>query len=240
MRILLNDKEVIVPSSLSEFTIGQRIAFHNEHGRLLDEMLKSIISMEDGPEKELEITQFNFEKMFRTFAFFAGTTAEAIKASKFIDDVANIYYSSLAVLFEEEETMEPQREFVFKGEQWELAPPELSNSSKMKFGEFIDAKQLIKDMVGLGMGKWEYMLPICVIYLRKKGEAYKEEFLFEGSERLKLMEELPMDIAMQVGFFLSSIINFSTNTLRSSGNQESKAAADIQRNILSSMAGSTF
>ena len=224
MRILINDKEVVFPSSLSEYTLGQRIAFQQEHGELLDKMLESILAMEDEVEKELEMMNFHLEKMFRTFAFFAGCTVEAVKEDKFIDDVSNIYHSCLQVLFEEEKNMDLQQSFAWKDEEWVIAAPELKHGDRMKFGEFIDAKQTIKNMADLGRDKWEAMLPLCAIYLRKKDEPYKQEFLYEGSDRMEEMKKLPMNIAMQVGFFLNSIQNFYLNTLQSFGSPERKEA----------------
>lgn len=227
MRIIINDKEVVFPSSLSEYTLGQRIAFEQEHGELLGKMLDSILAMPDDEKKELELVNFQLEKMFRTFAFFAGCTLEAVQDAKFVDDVATIYYSCLAVLFEEESNLELQRSFIWKEEEWEIAAPELKHGDKMKFGEFIDAKQTVKDMADLGRGKWEAMLPLCAIYLRKKDEPYKPEFTYEGSDRQELMKSLPMDMAMQVGFFLSQILNFYLNTSPSFGNRELKEAEVI-------------
>jgi hypothetical protein len=240
MRVIINQTEVVIPSSLAEITLGQRIDFHLQHGADLDKMLASILKMDEGPVKELELTNFHFEKMFRSFAFFSGFDVESIKESKFIDDVASIYYSCLQVLLDDEENLEPVREFLFKGELWELQPPEVLQGSKMKYGEFIDSKQLVKDMVEVGAGKWEYMLPICAIYLRKKGELYQEEFLYEGSDRLQLMRDLPMNIAMQVGFFLTSTMNIYQNTLRSSGNLEQKVAESSPKRISKDTVGSIF
>ena len=237
MRVVINNNEVVIPSSLSEITLGQRIDFHNQYGKELDEMLSSIMEMEEGPDRELEIAQFHFERMFMTFGFFAGVEPDALKESKFIDDVASIYYSSLQVLFEDENNLDPQRLFNWKGEVWEIAPPSLSQSTKMKFGEVIDSKQIIQDMVDLGAGKWEMMLKLSAIFLRKQGEAYRKEFVYEDSERMRLMRELPMDIAMQVGFFLSGSINFCQNTLMSLENQESKSKEDSLKSISSNTAG---
>ena len=220
MRVVINDKEVVIPSSLSEITLGQRIDFHNQYGKELDQMLTSIMEMEEGPERELEVAQYHFERMFMTFGFFAGVEPEALKESKFIDDIANIYYSSLQVLFEDENNLDPQRLFNWKGEVWEIAPPLLSQSSKMKFGEIIDSKQIVQDLIELGAGKWEMMQKLAAIFLRKQDEPYRKEFMYEDSERLQLMRELPMDIALQIGFFLSSSINFCQNTLMSSASQE--------------------
>lgn len=225
MRITINSKEVIFPSSLSEITLGQRIDFHNQHGKLLDQMLDSIMKMDDEIFKEVELAMWHTERMYRTFAFFAGVTVEAIKESEFIDQVARIYHSCLSVLMDEEKEIQLQREFVWKDQQWELAPPELKQGDRMKFGEFVDAKQIIQDMVQLGRGKWEYLIRLCAIYLRKKGEPYSEEFVYEDSERLKLMKELPMDIALQVGFFLNSCQNISINILTSFESRGQRVAA---------------
>lgn len=227
MRININDKEVVFPSSLSEYTLGQRIAFEQEHGVILNKMLESILAMADDEKRELELINFQLEKMFRTFAFFAGCTLEAVQDAKFVDDVSIIYYSCLAVLFEEEDKMELQRSFTWEGAEWEISPPELKHGDKMKFGEFIDAKQVVKDMADLGRGKWEAMLPLCAIYLRKKDEPYKQEFLYEGSDRMELMKKLPMDMAMQVGFFLSGTMNFYLNTSTSSESQEQRALVSM-------------
>ena len=238
MKIQVNDKEVIFPSSLSEFTLGQRISFHHEHGIQLQEMLEAVMKMDDNdPMKEIELHELRLETAFRTFAFFAGTSVEAIKESKFIEDVLNVYDACLTLLFQDESQIEFQETIIWNGEEWKLQPPELKNGSKMKFGEFIDAKQLVKDMVELGNGKWEYMLPLCAIYLRRPDEEYQEQFLYDGSDRLKLMESLPMDIALQVGFFLSSTMNFYVNTLTSSGSHESNPAGSTRENTLTVTAG---
>ena len=232
MRITVNGQQVIIPSSLNEFTLGQRIDFYNEHGKELEDAAKAIIEMEAGLEKELEVSEFHFEKMARTFAFFAGTTVEAVKDSEHLDTIASIYYSSLAVLFEEENELQPASEFQWNDEMWVLHPPSLKHGDSMTFGELIDSKQLVKNMIELGKGKWEYMLPICAIYLRKKDEPYDESFIYEGSDRLGIMRTLPMDIALQVGFFLSSSMNMSINTSLSSNPQELKELASMEKNTL--------
>lgn len=208
MQVKLNDKTVTFPSSLSEITLGQRIDLHETHGRLLDQMLESIMKMPDDTEREIELLGFHFERMFRTFAFFAGTTVEAVKESEFINDVAQIYNMGLALIFQEETNMVQQHEFLFKDEVWTLAPPHLKHGDKMSFGEVIDSKQIVKDMLDLGRGRWEALQRLCVIYLRKGPEQYQEEFMYDGSERMELMRELPLSIALQVGFFLKNLMNF--------------------------------
>ncbi len=240
MRVIINGKEAILPSSLREITLGQRIDFYEQHGRELDEMAASLTEMPDGPEKELEIAHFQFEKMFRTVAFFTNTSTEDLKQSEFVDTIANIYFASLAVIMEDEASLEPEKEFVWNNETWELHPPELKHGSHMTFGEFIDAKQMVQDMADLGRGKWESLLKLCAIFLRKKGEPYDESFMYEESERMQLMRSLPMDIALQVGFFLLGSMSLFISSFQSSTQAEyPEEAAHTPKSTLPAGAGST-
>jgi hypothetical protein len=232
VRVQVNDAWVTIPSSLSEITLWQRIEFQRQHGNELDEILKSILEMEEGFEKEAELLEYQMEKMFRTFSFFTGTTVEALKESSFINEISSIYYASLAPLFDDEDKVELQQEFLWNGEFWHLHGPELKNGDKMKFGELIDSKQIVKQMIDLGAGQWEYALPLCAIYLRKKDEPYQERFLYEGSARQEMMKELPMDIAMNVLFFSLVTVNIYLNTFQSSGLQRLGKQASTLRSTL--------
>lgn len=239
MRVQLNDIEFTFPSSLEEFTLGQRVEFHNQYGRDLEEMAKAVIAMEDGWEKDVEAVTLRFEQMFAAFSFFSGVPVDVLKESEFIDDIAAIYQANMATLFESEEAQELQLQFEFNGEVWEIHPPELKNGSKMTFGEFIDSKQIVKDCMELGQGKWDYLPQLCAIYLRKRGEAYREEFAWPDSDRVKLMHSLPMSIAMQVGFFLSSSMNLYIATSPSSDPQKQKEVVPGVRSITTAGVGST-
>lgn len=227
MRILINQNEVNIPSSLAEITLKQRIDFQKQHGDELLEIKKSIMEMDDEDQRELEALHVSFEEMFRTFSFFSGVPVEVIKESEFIDKIANIYHSCLACLNEDNSEMELQQEFIWNDEVWVIDKPELKNGDRMTFGEFIDSKQIISDMIKLGKNQWECMLNLCAIFLRRKDEPYHESFCYEGSDRLALMETLPMSIAIQVGFFLSGSLNLLTKAFQSSGLQELKAEVSI-------------
>ena len=175
----------------------------------------AILAMPEGPLKELEVLHYGYEKMFRTVAFFLKVDPASLSESNYIDEIARIYYSSAAVLLEQEKEITLEKEIIWNDEIWVISAPELAQGSPMTFGEFIDAKQMVSQMVKLGHSQWEYMLPLCAIYLRKKGEAYSKELLYEGSERQQLMRSLPMSIALQVGFFLTGTLNISINILKS-------------------------
>lgn len=223
MKLLVNNTEVIIPSSLQEITLQQKIDYEERYGKALMEQFESILAMDDEFERELEATQHEFEKMFKTFAFFSGIDEDTLKESEFIDRIASVYYSCANQLKEEEEALELKQEFLFNDEVWVLDHPELKHGDRMKFGEFIDAKQIISDMHALSKNRWEALVPLCAIFLRKKDEPYDPEFTYDDSERMKLMRTLPLDIAIVVGFFLSSSLNLLITAFRYSDRQELKA-----------------
>lgn len=185
-------------------------------------MEKSVEAIEDELERELELNILNLEKMFRSMAFFTNCTVEALKDEQFVGHIVNIYVSSLDLVFKDEQRVIeiPEYKFVFKGEEWEIHEPELKHGDRMKFGEFIDSKQTIQNMIALGKNRWECLIPLCAIFLRKVGEEYEESFLYEGSDRQELMKELPLDIALHVGFFLSGSLSTLAATFQSSNLQE--------------------
>lgn len=237
MEIQINGRKANMPTSLTEFTLGEKIDFQLQYGNDLDKMLQSILAMPEGPLKELEVLHYGYEKMFRTVAFFLKVDPASLSESNYIDEIARIYYSSAAVLLEQEKEITLEKEIIWNDEIWVISAPELAQGSPMTFGEFIDAKQMVSQMVKLGHSQWEYMLPLCAIYLRKKGEAYTKEFLYEGSDRQQLMRSLPMSIALQVGFFLTGTLNISINILKFSGNLESNLQALRQGSTTSSTVG---
>lgn len=217
MRLVINNTEVNIPSDLSEITLGQRIRFQEKCGNLLDEIHKSIMAISDETEREIELVHYQFLVMVHSMSFFMDTTIEAIQNSIFIDQITHIYYSCLSIVFQQEsqELSKPKESFIWKGEEWVLDPPVLKNGDRMTFGEFIDSKQIVQDLFRLGKNKWEALIPLSAIFLRKLNEAYDESFLYEGSDRLKLMEELPMDIAIHVAFFLSNSVSMYTKPFQS-------------------------
>lgn len=240
MTVFVNDKEITFPSSLADITLGQRIDFHTKHEVHLNEMAKVINDIKDPEEKHVEFVNFIYERLIRSVAYFGDISLKALRSGEFMHTVNHIYEAALEPILFSIPEIEPLRSFMWNDEEWVLQDPELSQGSTITFGELIDGKQMIKDLSSVQAGHWECMLPICAIYLRKKGEKYSEQFLYEESDRLKLMRTLPMDIAVHVGFFLTSIINSSTTISMSFANQGLKDRENTHGSISSGTAGSTF
>jgi hypothetical protein len=220
MQIEINDTIIDFPASLSEITLGQRIEFHKVYGTELEEKLKSIQEMPEGILQDLALQEYHDETAMSFFAFFSGCSIDTVKQDAPADIVLSIYYAVFANMVADETTITLQKEYEWRGEKWELQSPILSNQHVMKFGEFIDAKQILKDLVTDNGSRWDFLLKACCIFLRKPDEEYDISFIESGGEREKLMLELPMDIAIAVGFFLTSSIGLFKKTLASSNPDE--------------------
>lgn len=207
MILQVNDTEIQIPHTIGDITIGQRIDFHALYGRDLAARAKEISQMEDGEEQEIALAEQAMNRIFSTFAFFTNCTVQAVKESNFVDQVAAVYFGLLAGLMEDPEPVE-RRLFIWNSEAWYLPDPELKHGDTMTFGEFIDAKQLMKDHIESGSDGLEYLPKICAVFLRKEGEPYQESFLYEQSDRLQLMHSLPMDIAAAVARWFEQFNTF--------------------------------
>jgi len=240
MRVRINTREITLPDNKSEVTLGQRLDFQTEHGDLLDKMADSISKMEDAPDKEVEVLEFYFEKVFRVFSFFSGVPVDDLRDGRHIDKILFFYNASLAACVEpRDDTLELRGAYTFKGERWELPAPELKQGDPMTFGEVIDPKQMTKDAFTLGLGEWYALLRICAVFLRRPGEPYEEAFLFEGSDRVKMMRDLPLAIAEEVAFFLSRSITSCVSRSMYLNAVKPRERAGIPSSISIGMGGST-
>lgn len=207
----INNKEIQFPSELGDITLKQRIEFDRLNGEYIKTRLEEIEAITDEEKKEIETAILNIEIACRQFAFFSGLDLVSVERSNQISNILDVYHVTNSLLANDIE-VDSKTEFDWNGETWVLHEPELNPNSDMTFGELIDSKQIIQDLQDLGAGRHEILLKLCSIYLRKKGEEYDKSFPIDGSERMKLMEDLPLDIALAVSFFLSNSMNLLTNT----------------------------
>lgn len=206
MTFEFDDQVYQFPDCLHEITLGQRIAFQNEYGNELDKQAREITEMKDGDDKELAVTIWNVEAAVKTFSFYTGIPYDDCAKRINIEHLVTLYGQQMAALRQEEAELHVQREYVFNGELWKLEAPELTDESGMTLNEFVHAKEITRLMQQAATGKWEPLLYLCAIYLRKDGEPFEEHLVKPSGDRIKLMKELPLDIALAVGFFLSSTV----------------------------------
>lgn len=225
MKFEFKGQEYTFPAALSEITLGQRVSFYQIHGKELEALAKEAADAKDDFLKELAITIFNTEMAVREFAHYSGIPLEQVRNEIDIESLMSIYAIDMQLLREQESEIEAEQEYEWRGETWTLSAPELSTSNKMTLNEFLHAKEAVRQLHKLGNGKWDSLPYLCAVYLRKKDEPFTEDMVAEGSERMKLMQELPLDIALGVAFFLSGTLRIYRTTLASSTEEEVKAPA---------------
>ncbi|MFV0141007.1 hypothetical protein [Empedobacter falsenii] len=226
MEFTFQDKKYSFPSSLNQITLKQKIDFHNQYGNDLMNRFKELYDYDDegnivGVIDETEKNILEMESACKNFSFFTGIPLEVVQKEMKFNQIANIYFSCIEQITNQEQEIGLNEHYVYENEHWYVSSPFISFDSEMTFGEIINAKQILKTFSDLGESNWSALVQLATIFLRKKDEEFSESFLNPNSERLKLMENLPLDIALGVGFFLqSSMIIWKKTTQSSNKNQE--------------------
>jgi hypothetical protein len=209
MKFQFQNKEYNFPASLSDISLGQRIDFNDLYGKEMMEKQNTIDSTD-----EVYLLENHLEMACKSFSFFSGIALDEVFKIP-MNQVLNVFENCLKSLLEQQGEMELTVEFFWNDAIWIIEQPKLNYQSEMTFNEFLTSKQIVKSMVDLGNGQWEVLPYLCAIFLKKENEAFDEAWLSEDNERIELMKSLPLDIALQVGFFLSSSMNLFLKTFQS-------------------------
>jgi len=221
MILLINDIEKKIPFELAEITLGQFIEYYDRYGRDLDSKLDELIGKvyENDEEKELnqelDINTHIDEECIAWVSFWTGFSFEDIKDKPDILPVITEYRKFRELLKQSEDSTNHFPYIIeWNGEQWSIQDYGVTPGSGMTFNEIITSKEVVRQVHALGKKKWDALPYLCAIFLRKVDEPFKDEFIHDGSERLKLMQSLSMNYAIQVAFFLSSCVSTWNNTLQ--------------------------
>lgn len=220
-------KELTFPATLADITLQQRVSFYQEHGKALDEMAGNVEKLTDEFEREIETTAWQLEMAVRSFSFYAGIPAEEVRKEFDVNQLLNIFATDMQRLTVEESEIVPDTTYTWNNEEWVLHTPELQANSDMVFVEFITAKEVCRRLNSMGKGKWDALPYLCAIYLRKKGEAFSEDLIDPAGKRFQLMLTLPLNIAIAVGFFLTSILHTYWGISQYSNHQSPKASIPL-------------
>lgn len=209
MKFKFQKKEYNFPTSLSDITLKQRIDFNDLYGKEMMEKQKEL-----DPVDEVAMVENHLEMACKAVSFFSGIPLEDTFKIP-MNQILNVYEHCLKSLLDQQDEMELAVEFFWNDAIWILEQPELNYQSEMSFNEFLTSKQIVKSMADVGNGQWEALPYLCAIFLKKENEAFDEGWMTEGNERMELMKSLPLDIALQVGFFLKSSMNLFLKTFLS-------------------------
>ena len=222
MKFIYKESEYDVPTSLSQIKLRQKIEFDNLYSEKIEALKNEVFGDENKEVSDLDSMILTFSVAAMNFSFFTGISLEEVEQNIAVDDVLNIYYSCFYQLFQQEEELELQPEYLWNDEFWKLESPELTFESKITFNEFITSKQIVKQMSELASGHWESLPYLACVYLKREDESFEEKWLAPGSERMEMMLDLPMDIAVAVAFFLQSSMSMYLKTLAYSQEEEAE------------------
>lgn len=221
MEFKYKDAQYHFPALLSEITLSRRIAFYHDHGKLLDEKAADVEKF-DGLAKEIQQAMWHLDNATRYFSFYTGIPLAEVVSCMDLNDLMGVYHADIALLIEQEHTIELRQSYQWLDETWTISAPELLPNNNMTLIEFITGKEVVRQLDAIGKGKWDALPYLCAIYLRKENEPFDEAMISENSERMKLMLELPLDIALGVAFFLSSTLSIYMTTSVSSEKESPK------------------
>ena len=176
----------LLPTSLQAITLAEWIDYTNSL-KPLDEWLKSLLELPDGQRKEILLTRNYVDRAYHTYEWFGGTEAPLV------DDVLQEYTNSFCRILEQKDGMICGN-FDLGGHQWTIPIPELTETSDITFGQFIDAKMLTQGATDADSNKWELLRYVCAIFIRRGNEAYDPMYVSEGNEKYQLCGSIPMPI----------------------------------------------
>ncbi len=223
LQFTYRDKTFQYPVTTAEVTLGQRVAFYEQYGKELDEAATALLSGENEEVNNADETEHVLDAACKTFSFFTEIPLQEVRQNIDVAQVYNIYNTCLHSIMADAEGDKETLLWEWEGDTWNIAPPVLSPMSDMTFNEFLTAKEITRQLQQMGGGRWEGLPYLCAIYLRKEGEEFNEIFVQPDSERLKIMQTLPLNIALAVGFFLSSTMSSYLNTSASFNPPNQKA-----------------
>lgn len=209
MKFKFKNKEYQFPTSLSQITLGNRVEFNSLYGVEINQRLKELENM-DADDADLERVEIYLDSAYKSFSFFSGIPLDEAKNIP-TNQVLNVYENCMKGLLEQQEDIDLMQQILWNDEFWHLESPELNYNSDINFNQFITSKQIVKSMSDLGKGYWDSLPMLCAVFLKKKEEVFDEAWLDPNSDRAKMMLELPLDIALQVAFFLRSSMSLSLN-----------------------------
>lgn len=228
MTITINGADHNVPSDVSAIPLGKFVEWYSIYGKELDEQLEAILNSEaEQFEKQIDLDLHLDKEAVSWYSFFTGFNF----FESFDYDLTDIciQYRILRDLIKDSEQLCRTYPLVheWEGEQWVVQDYHVTPGSAMTFDEIISSKEVTRQITKLGQGRWDALVYLCCMFLRKVDEPYRAELIDPDSERFKLMEQLPLDIALSVAFFLSSSINTFMNLLLSSASQQAETTQPL-------------
>jgi hypothetical protein len=217
MKFTYQDTTYNFPTTLGDISLRQRIEFDQTYAKEIQERKNEIFKKDDNgkdlPFDEVDSMVFNIEIAIKNFSFFTGISIGEVSNNIPVESVLTVYHACFKGLYEQMDKITLEDSYLWNDEFWFIDKPALTYQSQITFNELIVSKQIVKQMHDLGAGHWEAMPYLAAILLKRENEVFEESWLAPNSERVLMMQDLPMDIAMAIGFFLQISMSLFTKTL---------------------------
>lgn len=203
MKISINKTEYEVPFDPNVITLGEYISYYEKYGKDLEAGLKKIFEKEyeDSDDRITELDNHLDLEAISWFSFWSNLDLSVIKDTPDGFVIINAYKTMRYLLRQEEEIQLPKI-YSWRGEEWAIQDFKLNPASEMSFNEVITSKEVTMQLNKLGEGKIKSLVYLSAIFFRKVDEKFIDQMIYEDSERLALMYQLPLSYAMNISFFL--------------------------------------
>ena len=199
-----------LPENLMEITLGERIEFWEKHDRDIEEKIRAIrskyeVGINMSEDDVSELTAIDIERSISAYSFFGKIPKEVVENELPYSEVYSFYCDVLNYLVSDEIRPVMINTYEWDGETWEIPMATLTNGDGKSSREVLYSFNILKETDKLlkeyAIGKVHVLLPLCCIWLKKKGEVFTTKIAEIGSDRQELFKKLPMEIALNVGFF---------------------------------------
>lgn len=216
MQVLINNIEIDIPFDTEIINLSDFIIWHNQYGKKLNEDLKKILDDKDMDdlEKTVQLEDYLDNEAMDWFCFWTKTDFKDASMQPNIRQYLDRYRLLRSLL--KDNDFEFPYEAEWQGETWKIEDFKLNPASEMNFNEIITSKEVMRQVYKIGQDNWSGLPYLCCVFFRKKGEAFADSFIHEGSERMELFKSLPLKHALAVAFFLKICVNIWSSILVSS------------------------
>lgn len=223
MQFIVDNIAHEIPLNLPDITLGRFVNYYDAYGRDLDNELKELMAKDYKNEgysddelelhKEIILDDHLDKEGVAWISFWTEKSKEQITKSLSIVPLLN-QYRTLRAMLNETEAQEKTIPFevTWRGDAWSVQDYKVNASSLMDFNEIITSKEIIRQVNSVGKGRWDALPYLCAVFFRKNGEAFNDQFVIEDGERMKIINELPLEYALKVSFFLKSCVSIWRST----------------------------
>lgn len=231
MEITINNKTCEVPFDLMSISLSDFLKYYDEYGRDLDKAMVNLLEKkyeDEDPEinelqKIIDLETHIDTEALAWFSFWTKSDLFEVRDEPFIIPVLQNYRLLRHLLKNEENNInEYPLEVTWKSEDWSIQNFIINPASEMSFNEIITSKETMRQIHAVGKRRWDALPYLCAIFFRKKNEAFSDELIQQGGERMELLKTLPLRYAFQIAFFLSCCVNTWKKTLAYSAEMEAE------------------